>query len=141
MTESELKFSFVAYQQKIKRDGYVLVRLVGSSMLPLLRDGDLLRIDLLEQEPKPWDILVFWNNKVLVCHYLLHINHIRNSKGERIYVMRGLNNVGEDLPIVHSQILGVYKGKVISRAILLQAWIRDQVRVYFRKYGLLRKFF
>ncbi len=65
----------VAYEELLDRDGQVITHVVGSSMLPLLRDRE--SIVLVEAvrlvPPKKGDVVLYKTNGVYILHRILRI--------------------------------------------------------------------
>ncbi len=95
------EIDFQRLKAKIHQRGYIRTDLRGTSMLPLLKDGQEVLIQKLTAELKTFDSIVFWNGKVLICHVIKHINSISKS-----YVTTGLLLQKEDTPVMEHQILG-----------------------------------
>lgn len=77
---------------------------------------------------KIFDIVVYWNGKIYVCHFVWRLNQRPNSKGERWVTTRSLATRYEDFPILETQILGRVTDRQIpfSRKLLmaLRVWLR-----------------
>ena len=75
----------------------------GSSMLPLLRDGQRLILNhKLSDEIKVGDIIIFQNNRQLVAHRVLAM---RSKDGERYYMEKGDNQLNYGR-VNHNDVLG-----------------------------------
>jgi hypothetical protein len=99
----------------IQREKRVSFNVVSGSMEPLIMTGsqiDVAPVVALD-ELRVFDILLFWNGRLLICHYLWHINAIPNADGSRTVVTRPLAFNGEDLPVPEDHILG----KIVSHKI------------------------
>lgn len=81
-------------------------KVVTDSMTPLIAVGAKIQVESLEDEPSRFDILVFWNGRLLICHFLWFTNQITDPCEGPIYITRNLLNEGEDLPIPGKHVLG-----------------------------------
>lgn len=98
------------------------VQILSDSMEPVLRVGARYRLELHSVEDlRRFDILVFWNGRFLVAHYVWHIN--RDVDRGQI-ITRSLNGWSEDLPIAPQHIVGKIVDVSIPwwRKVLLSIW-------------------
>lgn len=128
------------FTRLLKEVGQGRIEILGSSMLPAIRPGDVLRV---ESSPvEPGDVVVFDSNGNLCAHRLLYI------KGS-LAVTRGDANRHFDAPFAITEILGRVSslerdGKTVTdlrQWKLLSFLIRNSVlcrRVYLRIHGRLR---
>lgn len=105
-TTSEAEFQEL--RAEIARAGSVKATIVSDSMAPVIRAGEDIEIQKIEDPSRlrKFDILVHWNGEILVCHYLRHRNEHFQENGEALFVTRGLRLEHEDLPITSSRLLG-----------------------------------
>lgn len=89
------------------------IKIITGSMSPLIKVDDRVWV-----EPTPdlnklkiFDILVYWSDEKLVCHYLYAMNEVMNSE-EKVLLMKGINTKGVDFPIKYEQLLGKVKIKI-----------------------------
>lgn len=105
---------FKELKQVLQLKGSIEANIQGSSMYPLLKDGDIVKVEPIKVELvhlKRFQIVIFKNEKdVLVCHYV-KINFI---KEKNVLICQGINKTsGEDLPVYPDSILGVvHKPKI-----------------------------
>lgn len=79
-------------------------KVVSDSMAPLIPMGAELLLEAVKpEEIKRFDILVFQEQKSLVCHYVWHVNKIHN-KGE--ISTRNLKNGEMDAPFGFAKVNG-----------------------------------
>jgi signal peptidase I len=83
----------------------------GSSMLPLLREGDRILVSHQLSGAKRGDILVFQQGDGLVAHRVVSIT--RNHRNRRVYRTKGDNCTYLDAPLSAAEALGLVN--VISR--------------------------
>ncbi|MFY7992637.1 MAG: S26 family signal peptidase [Bacteriovoracaceae bacterium] len=92
--------------------------IVSGSMMPLMPIGTPIVVAVGDQTIKRFDIIVFYNENKLVCHFLWNINRIVTPK---LLQSRNLVNFGVDFPISMDD----YLGKVVSHKLRL----RDKLRL------------
>lgn len=125
-------------RQMIIQDGRVAFTVVTGSMEPVIMTGEQIEVAPVAtiDELRTFDILLFWNGKLLVCHYLWHINSIPGPDGSRTVVTRPLASYNaEDIPTSMQHVLG----KIVSHKIpfwsklkiVLHKWSKDVRRGVF----------
>jgi signal peptidase I len=77
----------------------------GTSMLPLLREGDRILVSHELSEVQQGDILVFQQEEGLVAHRVVRIT--KNNGERRIYQTKGDNCAKLDSPLSEAEVLGV----------------------------------
>ena len=105
-----------AVRQTIKEEERVAFTVVSGSMEPVIMTGEQIEVAPIASidELRTFDILLFWNGKLLICHYLWHINSLPGADGSRVVITRPLASLqGEDLPVPTPYILG----KIVSHKI------------------------
>lgn len=108
--------------EKLKSDqkNFLKVKVLTPSMHPLIRVNDQVLIErVTTKEIKPYDILVFWQNNKLICHFFI------KKQGDQ-YICRGLNNKEYDEPIAQSEIFGIVIKPTVGsiRKFLLRLFLR-----------------
>lgn len=96
---------FLTIRDSISQGQVVEAVIVSGSMAPLIRTGDKIQILDLQKLGRPlrrFDLVVFKQNDLLVCHYIWHLNSNFNSS----FVTRSLISNRDDFPIEISQIIG-----------------------------------
>lgn len=81
-------------------------RIVTASMVPVIKVGEEILVEVKAEELKRFDIIVFLQDKKLICHYLWNINRFVEPK---LMQTRNISG-GLDFPIAESD----YIGKVVS---------------------------
>ena len=89
------------------------VKIISGSMEPLIKTGEVVRVEKLSGDPRPFDILVFYQNNIFLCHYFWRKN-IRFDNDGKNYLTRPLLSRGVDIPFARGQILGRVRGKKIG---------------------------
>jgi signal peptidase I len=115
-------------RQHIDSKGVALFKVVTGSMEPLIRIGDRIQVVKRSRPIERFDILLFWNGEVPVCHLVWHVNHLRSETGGLVYITCPFNpkfGNREDLPVPEEQVLG----HVISHRI---GWL-DRIRLAWRR--------
>ncbi|HEX4923532.1 MAG TPA: S24/S26 family peptidase [Bdellovibrionales bacterium] len=97
----------------LRSRGELSVVLKGESMMPLIQPGTNVKIVPVQGPLRRFDIVVFLqpHKKILIAHYLWHVNHLQTREGEDIIVTRALNGGAEDFPVPSSRILGLIAGQ------------------------------
>lgn len=97
---------FHLMKQTIDTNGSIAISAQGSSMFPLIREGNICRFLPVEEKSfNKGDIILFRSDSGhLIAHRLLSVIHL---DGECLYVCKGDTNVGCDKPIRIEQMLGV----------------------------------
>ena len=100
----------------LQAKGRMPMRVASGSMLPVIQVGEVIDVEPLgpDEVPARFDILVFWNERLLICHYLWHVNQLRNPGEARTFITRSLGG-HEDLPFSESQVLGRVVSHRLSR--------------------------
>lgn len=108
-------------QHALEEYDVVELNVVSGSMLPLIGINEKIlvqSIHKLNRELEPFDIILFLQDQILLCHYVAHINFLPGPDGRRFVTTQGLSSPGEDLPVYYDQILGT----VVSHQI--KGWSR-----------------
>lgn len=121
--------SLESLKQKLKAQKCLPIRVVTGSMEPLIKTGEELTIEEIVEPLKIFDIVVFWNGSIYVCHFVWRLNRKPNSKGERWVTTRSLMSDFEDFPILETQILG----RVTDRQIPFSKKLFMALKVWFRR--------
>ena len=100
--------TFTELKKELAQGLPLKVQIISGSMEPVIMTGDEVRVTVVQFESlKRFDPIIFWNGKMLVCHYVWHFNHIRSPSGERIVLTRAMKGKYPDFPTPESQILGI----------------------------------
>ena len=84
-------------------------RILSASMSPLIEVGDEILVDVKSEKLKRFDVIVFVQDDVLVCHYIWRINYIVEPKLIQTRSLLGKH----DFPIGFDK----YVGKVVSHSL------------------------
>ncbi len=105
--------------EKLKKMEIFRGNIVSDSMVPKINIGDKIVVDVGNLNLQRFDIIVFYGQDKLMCHYLWSMNR----KVEPIlFQARSLKYGDKDLPIGFDD----YLGKVISHK--LSTW--DKIRIF-----------
>lgn len=106
---------FDLLKESIQLRGTWKARIASGSMEPLIKTGEEIEVIPVENfsSLQRFDILVFFSNSILTCHYLWSRNTASFDENKPLLITRGLNVNWEDFPIREEQILGVVKNKKI----------------------------
>jgi hypothetical protein len=102
-------------KEELAAKGRLPCTIVSGSMLPVIPIGGEVEIAPLRGTPRLFDIVVFWKTDRLICHYVCHVNRLREE--DPVLVTRGLASGHEDIPIRRSAVLG----RVVSHRIPAKA--------------------
>jgi hypothetical protein len=78
---------------------------------------------------KQFDVIVYFNGNVLICHYFLKINRLKNSLGQDCLITKGLFAKHWDLLVPVDQVLGICTDVKISPLLKM----REKIRMAFKK--------
>lgn len=105
----------------LQNEGVAKVRIRGNSMNPLLSELDHVTIFPLRDlnSIKRFDVIVFWQHNILMCHYFWKRNAVFNPD---VLLTRPLNPInGYDHPINQSQVLG------IAKLVKISSWLKFKI--------------
>lgn len=110
--------------ENLKRRDFFRGNIVSDSMVPVINIGDKITVEVGCRTIERFDIIVFWSQGKLVCHYLWAMN----KRVEPLLLQTRSTQYGEkDFPIEW----GDYLGKVVSHR--LSSW--DKIKIFiFLKY-------
>jgi signal peptidase I len=125
------EFEFKALQKKLSEEGQIRCQILSDSMLPVLATGDVVTIEpiLDYQKLNQFDVIVYFNGNVLICHYFLKINRLKNSLGQDCLITKGLFAKHWDLLVPVDQVLGICTDVKISPLLKM----REKIRMAFKK--------
>ncbi|MFN8790436.1 MAG: S24/S26 family peptidase [Bdellovibrionales bacterium] len=107
----------------------VEMTVVSNSMEPLIATGEKILVSSLlrlKRPLRPFDVVLFVKDQLLICHYIQHLNALPGPDGRRFIITRGLSTPGEDLPVYENDVLGL----VVSHSI---NWVL-RVKVLYRSW-------
>jgi signal peptidase I len=126
--DSKSKVDLAELKRRLNEQGFLPIRIMSGSMEPVIRTGEQLMVAEIAEPLRIFDIIVFWDGSVMICHFVWRINRAIKSKGERWIVTRSLISSREDFPILESQILGRVTNRKLpflrKLRILLEVWFR-----------------
>ncbi len=98
---------FRSIRRTIRKNGWLEIPARGTSMFPLIREGDVCHFYLVQEEQiKRGDVLLFYSESGhLVAHRLMAI--LEDGENGRRYVCKGDSNLGRDEPVGFERVLGV----------------------------------
>lgn len=75
-----MKYNFedlILYKNILLQKKTIQIRIVSDSMSPLIKSDEVLEIKPLNSTLKRFDLVVFWHDDKLTCHFLwqIHIDH------------------------------------------------------------------
>jgi len=110
---------FKSLKTNLLATGRLAFRVVTGSMKPVIKPGDVVEIVPVNTELRKFDIIIFDNSNVLVCHYIWKINQLSVGSSGPTITTRGLY-AKEDLPVSFDRVLG----KVVSHKLTLTTRLR-----------------
>ncbi len=112
-----MKFTLEQFEQ-LKASPIFKGTIMSGSMEPLIKIGDEIIISVGDTNLKRYDIIVFYQDGLLICHFLWNINKIVEPK---LLQTRNLAKFGIDYPIT----MNAYLGKVVNYKLRF----RDKLRL------------
>lgn len=106
--------------EKLKQQPFFKGVVVTDSMTPVVKVGDKIVVEINARELNRFDIIVFWKDGILVCHYLWAMNRVVKPILLQTRSLPG----GKDVPITFDD----YLGKVVSHR--LTTW--DKLKIFYR---------
>lgn len=103
------KQEFEALRFYLKEKGEIHLEVVSASMEPLIKVGEQVDVKPMLSGSgtlKKFDIIVFWNGELLICHYIRNFNLLAVPGGQGSITTRGLKTRRYDLPCYDEMILG-----------------------------------
>lgn len=120
---------FEGLKKELEREKRARFTVVTGSMAPLIKAGDMIEVEpLAGSQPRRFDILVYWDGKILICHYVWHLQ-LAFQGAEQEFITRPLASTLDDLPVPSSRVLGrvishklsfFTKCKVVLAALLMK---------------------
>lgn len=116
--------SFTLLKTHLKSVKTLDIEILGLSMVPLLDpEGHKVKVLYVEDLKilKKFDVIIFWQNNILICHYYWKVNKYFNDPVDPTIVTRPLNPIKNfDHPIKYNDILGIVDQK-------LSIWMKIKV--------------
>ncbi|MBA2405171.1 MAG: S24 family peptidase [Bdellovibrionales bacterium] len=93
-------------KEQILSQAFFKGRIVSGSMVPVINIGEEIMVEIKARDLKRFDIIVFWQDEMLICHYLWNMNRFIKP------ILMQTRNIsgGKDYPIKDED----YIGKVVS---------------------------
>ncbi len=114
---NEPKFELI--KKAILTKGELDIKIISDSMSPVIKIGDIAKVISIKNykpELKTFDIILYWNGSLLICHYVWNLNQIINNNDGRNITTRSIKESGNNgVPISFDHILG----KIIDHQIPL----------------------
>lgn len=110
----DLRMLFIKAKKLLKINGTISIKIISGSMEPVIRVNDQVTVKSINEPLKPFDIIVYKNDRELICHYVKHINRHITQGDNNLVQTRGLNAFADDVPVHFDDILGVVVSHKIS---------------------------
>jgi hypothetical protein len=109
--------SFLLIKKHLAKVSEMDIVIKGISMLPLFsKSSQVVKVQYIEDEKslKRFDIIVFWQNNILVSHYFWGRNkYFNENPNDPDLITRPLNPIkGFDHPVKYEHILGIIPEKI-----------------------------
>jgi hypothetical protein len=104
---------FLKLKEELKKNGSFVSSVITGSMEPDIPTGSLVEVVPVNEAIRKFDIVVFWRNGKLVCHYVGHINRLRSTVSRLTFSTWSIKGDREDLPFDEERVFG----KVVSHSI------------------------
>lgn len=101
------------------------VKIISDSMEPLIKTGEEVEVIPAPENLQRFDILVFWSESKLICHYLWSRNQLKFNHADQLLVTRPLKYRGEDFPISPHHVLGVVKHRRLNLWQKIKAYLKN----------------
>ncbi|MCK5073155.1 MAG: S24 family peptidase [Bacteriovoracaceae bacterium] len=116
------EITFNQLKEVLAKRGRLPIRVVTSSMEPVIMAGDTLEVVSKTDELKKFDIIVFWRDSKLVVHYIWGKNFLQGVS----YTTRSLEMPNHnELPVPECNILGYADGVNIG------FWTRVRLQLFY----------
>lgn len=104
---------FGALRKRLKTTGELTLRVASDSMEPILKEGQLVVVQERElRQLKRFDIVVFWQQNKLFCHYLWTLQEDL-ATGEIGFITKSLKSPQDiDLPSKEYYLLGIVPNQI-----------------------------
>ncbi len=110
----DLRIQFLMAKKHLKTNGSLSIKIISGSMEPVIKVNDQVTVNSISEPLKPFDIIVYKNDRELICHYVKHINRHVTQGDNNLVQTRGLNAKTDDTPVHFDDILGVVVSHKIS---------------------------
>lgn len=98
---------FRVLRKKLEREGNIFLKVASASMEPVLKVGQIIKVKKTQVEDlAKFDILVFWENNQLMCHFLWSVQKEIN-KDEFTLITKSIVHPRQiDIPLKQYLLLG-----------------------------------
>lgn len=119
---------FFLLKLRLLKSGTLTVKIVSGSMLPVLQIGQTITIAPAPAltKLKPYDILVYWSDGQLICHYFVETQEAIDEN-KTVLILRGLKSQSPDFPVEYNKVLGIADIRIPRSARLkkkINGWLR-----------------
>lgn len=116
--------------KKKMQNGPMTIRIVSDSMSPLISvDEKLSLFPLMNKKPEKYDIFVYFDGQILICHYFEKEEKVLGQDSP-VWIFRPLKYDGEDFPVNPKDILG-FVNKKISWTLKCKIHLRRGIKKLF----------
>lgn len=115
---------FRTLKSKLNREGSLSLRVASNSMVPVLKTGQIISVKRAEiANLKKFDILVFLQNEIIMCHFLWSVQ--TGSEGQVELITKSIENPTEiDIPLKEGLLLGKVDA-TIPIHIKIKIWLKN----------------
>jgi hypothetical protein len=119
------RVDFAAIRDRLHREGQLRCVVVSNSMQPVIAASDEITVVPVQSTPlRRFDIVVFEQQGILICHTFWRRNRVHDSSGQETYNTFGLHGPLFDLPVPEDRILGRVISHRIPLGLRLLTWWR-----------------
>lgn len=107
---------FAEIQKELRQQKKIIVRIISDSMEPLIKTGEEIQLESFNSfdDLRRFDVIVFYHNNILTCHYLWHVNSVITKENQRLLVTRPLGRHYDDFPVTENNVLGWVPSRRLS---------------------------
>ncbi len=112
---------FLKVKNEILKSGRAKCRIISNSMEPIIKVNEKIDVEPLQEDLRPFDIIVFFFQDKLICHWVVKP---RSEFDTNRIITASFNPIGLDFPVSREQILG----KVISHQM---SWL-NKIKIFLK---------
>ncbi|MBC8080493.1 MAG: signal peptidase I [Gorillibacterium sp.] len=134
---------FIFVEQIIHKKGWIEIPAHGSSMYPLIREGNICRFHQVQHKKiRKGDVILFHSSSGELIAHRLHT--FVQQQDKELYLCKGDSNLGMDEPISFKQILGVLysirktRKDILMTDLRIALWSKAMVTLPFLSRGVNR---